>query len=453
MISLLIPGLKKIINWQNIADNQKKITLFQTNTPYYLDVVDFLLRNKGNPDTPTYFGKKSLLHVACQEPCLPRMQLLLLYDADINIKDHQGNTPLHTASLSNYADCIEFLLHSKANPSILNHDHKTPLMIAIQKDMLLCSTLLYAWLSPEQRLEERLHTPLPREVQKICASFFLSINANNYYYLIKQVPIEFKNRFLHEIINKGSINWIKKLLSYNADPQSREFYQLPAPRLHSVIPISTPTALTLVTRHGKNTYDTDWMYNTVLQTAILRSNLLQKINKILEQNIPHVSLRSPSKGIVIFQPQNSDLCLTSLCAPSRSSTQSNIHRLYQAESPTTILIMLATLLTQEEKNWVLRIAVQRNYYALAQSLLTYHIDINNADNIDGKGNTLLHWAVLNNNPLMVELLLSNGFALLSHNKEGLTPYNLCNYYVPFDTKSYTQNHKIKILLQNHYGLK
>lgn len=49
---------------------------------------------------------------------------------NVNERDSEGNTALFIASMNNYNDLVAFLLENGANPNILNHLSKSPLMVA-----------------------------------------------------------------------------------------------------------------------------------------------------------------------------------------------------------------------------------------------------------------------------------------------------------------------------------
>ena len=49
---------------------------------------------------------------------------------DLDVGDHQGNTPLHIASASNAHDIVKLLLQTAADPRCMNESGKTPLDVA-----------------------------------------------------------------------------------------------------------------------------------------------------------------------------------------------------------------------------------------------------------------------------------------------------------------------------------
>lgn len=75
---------------------------------------------------------RSLLHEAverCQQNSLLLVKNLLHGGLNVNATDHQGNTPLHVAVLSNPCLC-EILLNGGAHQDFVNHDGKTAMDLA-----------------------------------------------------------------------------------------------------------------------------------------------------------------------------------------------------------------------------------------------------------------------------------------------------------------------------------
>ena len=74
---------------------------------------------------------RTALHVACQVGCGEIVDLIIIREGNVNVKDNEGFTPLHTAVRSGCTECISSLLsEGKANKEALNNDKQTPLDLA-----------------------------------------------------------------------------------------------------------------------------------------------------------------------------------------------------------------------------------------------------------------------------------------------------------------------------------
>ncbi|CAM1503120.1 Fc.00g078960.m01.CDS01 [Cosmosporella sp. VM-42] len=80
----------------------------------------------------------SLLHRAVEAGNTSVVWVLIQHGADLNIRSHRNNTPLHTcyAADGDRHAIQELLLKSGADPGLRNKDKKTPLQIAWQKKAL-----------------------------------------------------------------------------------------------------------------------------------------------------------------------------------------------------------------------------------------------------------------------------------------------------------------------------
>ncbi|MCE1247794.1 MAG: ankyrin repeat domain-containing protein, partial [Firmicutes bacterium] len=90
-----------------------------------------LLINNANPNIRDYDGRTPL-HYAIIKPVAYKAVLLLKFGANPNIKDKLGNTPLHYAAAlpKNYFIDPRILLNAGADPNIKNNKGETPADIA-----------------------------------------------------------------------------------------------------------------------------------------------------------------------------------------------------------------------------------------------------------------------------------------------------------------------------------
>ncbi len=96
------------------------------------EVVSLLKGGVNVNGTGTQKDGYSAIHWASQNGNVKMMFVLLRYGADVNFKDHGGDTPLHMAAMLDHAECVNFLLKNGANPNTKNGAGLTPLDSAVK---------------------------------------------------------------------------------------------------------------------------------------------------------------------------------------------------------------------------------------------------------------------------------------------------------------------------------
>jgi len=91
-----------------------------------------------SPDT--WEGPLSPLRCAVQAHNLPLLQLLLTQGANANAKDHRGVGALHMAVFDGRVECIKLLLDAQADPNIGDRHGQTPLFFAPSR--VVCELLI-----------------------------------------------------------------------------------------------------------------------------------------------------------------------------------------------------------------------------------------------------------------------------------------------------------------------
>jgi len=86
------------------------------------------------------------LHFAASKGCAEVARLLLRHGADPNAQDKSGKTPLHVAAFNGHVDVVRLLLEHGADPSIRNRDGKTPLDLAEERGHREVASLIEEWL-------------------------------------------------------------------------------------------------------------------------------------------------------------------------------------------------------------------------------------------------------------------------------------------------------------------
>ncbi|XP_053608424.1 ankyrin repeat and SOCS box protein 3-like [Plodia interpunctella] len=87
-------------------------------------------------DIANYGSTESVtpLHIASEQGRVELIQLLLDYDAMINVQDFDGDTPLHDAAMATEHEAVAILLHAGADPDIKNDpNYFTPFHLACSK--------------------------------------------------------------------------------------------------------------------------------------------------------------------------------------------------------------------------------------------------------------------------------------------------------------------------------
>ena len=69
-----------------------------------------LLEHGANPDCTEPVSKSSILHVASERRCTDIVELLIKYNANVNLRDHTGCTPLMEACKHGYVDIAKILI-------------------------------------------------------------------------------------------------------------------------------------------------------------------------------------------------------------------------------------------------------------------------------------------------------------------------------------------------------
>lgn len=95
-------------------------------------VAEALLRAGADPNVPDPSKGLRITHDAARDGHTDTLQVLLRYEADVNLQDHDGNLPLHLAAREGYQSAVELLAPRTAHPFQMNHKGFTPLELALQ---------------------------------------------------------------------------------------------------------------------------------------------------------------------------------------------------------------------------------------------------------------------------------------------------------------------------------
>ncbi|XP_038212816.1 ankyrin repeat and SOCS box protein 3-like [Zerene cesonia] len=90
------------------------------------------------PDMVNYGSTENVtpLHICSAQGRIEIVQLLIEYNAMLDVQDFDGDTPLHDAALATEHEAVEVLLHAGAEPEIRNDANYTPFHLACYKGCL-----------------------------------------------------------------------------------------------------------------------------------------------------------------------------------------------------------------------------------------------------------------------------------------------------------------------------
>ncbi|MBB4633091.1 ankyrin repeat domain-containing protein [Sphingosinicella soli] len=90
------------------------------------------------------------LHMVTRRRDVPWMNFLIANGASVNVRDKNGNAPVHIAAQLGYIDGIQVLVQRKADVNALNSRGESPLVVAVQqRNAMVVRELLSAGANPD----------------------------------------------------------------------------------------------------------------------------------------------------------------------------------------------------------------------------------------------------------------------------------------------------------------
>ncbi|MHC4592034.1 MAG: ankyrin repeat domain-containing protein [Planctomycetota bacterium] len=96
-------------------------------------VVEYLLSQGVDPDTPSDASRRTALHVAARAGHVQVVEILLAHDADARLKDFVYATPLHDAALRGHREVAELLVEADAMVNSRDGNGMSPLHFAARQ--------------------------------------------------------------------------------------------------------------------------------------------------------------------------------------------------------------------------------------------------------------------------------------------------------------------------------
>lgn len=115
-------------------------------------VIELINKNKTIVDSRDVTKGHTALHIAVQRRDLAWIDYLLGLNANPNVADKQGTTPLTAAAQSGFTEAVSLLSERGAQVDVANGAGETPLMFAVhRRDLGLLRVLLRAGADPDRK--------------------------------------------------------------------------------------------------------------------------------------------------------------------------------------------------------------------------------------------------------------------------------------------------------------
>ncbi len=235
-----IAAMKLLKHWS--ADISAKKHLGKTPLHYAIDAMK-LLKEWGDDMNAKDNGEKTPFHSAAEGNAIEAMKLLKDWGADISAKTHLEETPLHSAAKANAIEAMKLLKHWGADISAKTHHlGETPLHSAAKANAIEAMKLLKDWGADINAKDNGEKTPLhfsaaenAIEAMKLLKDWGADCNANEY----RETPLHYYDNAietltllqnfgsgitpLHCAAQENAIEAIKLLKDWGANIDAKEY--------------------------------------------------------------------------------------------------------------------------------------------------------------------------------------------------------------------------------------
>ena len=358
------------------------------------------------------------------------IKLLVDKGADINAKDRYGNVPLHFAINNECSkEKVQLLLKLGGNISALNHDHKTPLLLALERRSPLASVLISSVTKIEDAKDRYGNTPLHSAIMNDCSEEHVQllmklggdINALNH---------DHKTPLMIALEKRSPLTSV--LISSITNLEDLDLSKLPT--MSQAISKGYLEFAQVLHKLGKSVLFKDEDGNNILHLAMQQTNIevpkwllsLNGVKNLINafnhnQKSPLVLAienKSPMASILMDNVVNikKDLDLTKLPTISKAISGGHVGYLQLLHN-----LGKNVLIKDDDGNNILHLAVKQDNVEVSKWLLSLKGVKSLINDTNHQSLTPIHEAVKNSNLKAIKLLIKHGAKVNSKNESNVTP--------------------------------
>ncbi|MCX8167119.1 MAG: ankyrin repeat domain-containing protein [Candidatus Micrarchaeota archaeon] len=411
------------------------------------------------------------------------------YNPDLNIRDKNGNLPLHTAVESNKADLVEFLLDRGVDVNAVNNYGYTPLIVGTNHNRIEIVEILLKRGANVNLCDNAGESALYKasfnnfiDIVKLLLKYNADVNINKfnvgtplmsaiYGENIEIVQLLLRNGANPNVITQeeetpltiaiekpNSIELVHLLLKYKANPNFCG--NLGYTPLHKAAQLDNVDAAKILMSNNANVNATSQDGFTPLALALVHNN--QRIANLLINSYANVNTITRSGASIMHYATLTDsheiMYMLYLRGAKLNqvddSGQTPLHWSAEGNKSNAINFLLDNnanpLIRDKKGNSPLHLMISSKNY---NKDILKHL-INKMKKIDIKnkeGDTPLHLACMNEDICAIELLLKKGANLFIKNKNGLRPIDYIAYSISLNTNQTVTTQLMKIIGKHSYS--